>query len=295
MCCPSPRPFLAIRPKTTDDPLVRDAYRAGGSEYHLDNPIISPPPCYHKGVKLHYVIRGTGPSVVLLHGFLSDSRYWNDMPNGWQPITASLRLTCQVLAVHLNRAETNILFLLMPRRSLQQLRHSLMRPQWWWAIPWAHSLLANFPSPTPASYGSCCSVICLSTRRAAQAKAALARTGKHYRLTLYSPAGRVLWPLIKLTVPRGRLQPKSMTGFSHHHTHASRTYSLQGVIEAVNGLELLSQLSVPTVLIVGLKDRIVYRQNLTSFTPPKNVTIHYVPTGHHTPLATPQEIISHVP
>lgn len=244
---------------------------------------------------MHYVIKGDGPDVVLLHGFLSDGHYWDRLAT---ELAATHRVVIvdllgfgrspkprgnhYSLAAHADAvAETLGPLLGAPAAVVGHSMGGLVACQLSLAYPalTRRLLLSNMPVYTGSE----------------QAKATLAGTGKHYKLALYSPAGRVLWPLIKFAAPRGRLQPRVMAGFIHRHTHASRTYSLKGTIEAVNGLELLGRLQVPATLIVGLKDRLVYRQNLAGSHLPANITVAYVPTGHHTPLVMPQELLARIP
>lgn len=125
-----------------------------------------------------------------------------------------------------------------------------------------------------------------------QAREVLQKTGRHYRLLLYSPAAPILWPVVKSLAPRGKLRLGPAGAFSPHHTYHSRKKSLRHTIEPTDALELLSQITRPTTLIFGTYDRAVYRKNIRGASLPPCVTIKWVETGHHTPLKAPEIVLA---
>lgn len=234
-------------------------------------------------------------TVVLLHGYLSDGRYW-------KPVIAHLEQTHRVIAIdllgfgkspkprltdysletHSQAVITTLKDIVLPDKitlvghsmgGLIASRISALLPEMI-----ADVVLFNMPIYTGAP----------------QARETLHATSRLYRTMLYSPLGRVGLPLIKYTAasPFVRLAPKTLRPVirsSSRSSHASRKKSLRHTIEQTNAIELLSSIPVRTRMVQGTYDRIIYRENLTRHTASieKTTAITWVETGHHTPAFRP--------
>ncbi len=242
-------------------------------------------------MQLHYQVAGDGPTIVLLHGFLSDGRYWRSLRR-------ELKASHRVITIDLlgfGRSPK-------PRRasySLDQhatavadtLRQLIDEP----AVVVGHSMGALTACRLSQLAPELVDQLVLSNmplyKSAEQARGVIKRTNTLYRLALYSPAARVLWPVVKTLAPRGRLRLGPANAFSPHHTYQSRKRSLTNTVEATDALALLKRVTCPTVLICGRYDRAVYGKNLDNTTLPEHITIKWVETGHHTPLHLPQALL----
>lgn len=242
-------------------------------------------------VKLHYHVAGTGPAIVLIHGFLSDSRYWNKLV---KELSSSHRvITVDLLGFGKSPKPRHAHYSLDQHAALviDTLEPLLDEP----AVVVGHSMGALISArisqraPELVERLVLCNMPLYTSPE--QARGVIKRTSLPYRLALYSPAARVLWPLIKSLAPRGKLRLGPAGAFSPHHTYQSRKRSLTHTVEATNALTLLHSLKAPTTLICGIRDRAVYRQNIEHEVFPRNITIKWVQTGHHTPLRHPELIL----
>jgi pimeloyl-ACP methyl ester carboxylesterase len=241
---------------------------------------------------LHYTIHGNQhvPTVVLLHGFLSDSEYW-------KPLVPMLTKTHRVIAIDLlgfgasKKPHTSDYSLTTHTRAVQDtlehlgVRHFSLAGHSMGALVagnLAHAMvdsvekLVIFNMPLFNSHH--------------QARESFKKTSPLYRAMLYSPVGRVGWPVLKraaATKAIRRAAPRSLRPIikaAATNTHASRSKSLRNTIERTDAMLLLQSLAVPTNLIQGTHDRTVYRKNLIRTELPPNILVEWVATGHHTPL-----------
>ena len=240
-------------------------------------------------MSLHYHITGSGPTIILLHGFLSDSRYWRG-------ITSSLSQHYRVVTIDLlgfgksPKPKTATYSLAYQAQLVAKTIKDVSDEP---VSILAHSMGALIACQVALDNPARVRKLILSNMplyaSAEQVRDILRQTGVFYRLGLHSPASHVLWPIVKaLAYLR---VPHRSRGFSPHHTHHSRKGSLTHTLEASDALQLLAQLTTPTHLIVGKYDRSVYQQNLSTFSPPPSLTIEYVDTGHHTPLHRPDIVL----
>lgn len=236
-------------------------------------------------LRLFTTVTGSGPVVVLVHGYLADQTYWNKL-------ATALNSRHTVVSVDLlgfghspkpknrdaytfeNQAE-------LLRDTLQ----SLSLPPPFTLI--GHSMGALVAATYGFMFPKDVTHLILSNMSIfidpEETRAQLASTSALYEAMLYKPQGRVLWPIIKTTLPLLRLKHGELRNMTRHHSHASRQGALRS-IEKTNAKRLLERLSVRTDLLVGLNDRAVYQKNIKLVALPKNVSLHYVPTGHHTPV-----------
>ena len=228
---------------------------------------------------------------MLIHGFLSDSHYWNRLV---KELSKNHRvITIDLLGFGKSPKPRHAQYSLDQHAALviDTLESLLDEP----AVIVGHSMGALIAArisqlaPKLVERLVLCNMPLYTSPE--QARGVIKRTNLPYRLALYSPAARVLWPVIKTIAPRGKLRLGPAGAFSPHHTYQSRKRSLTHTVEATDAVALLHSLTVPTALICGSYDRAVYRKNIEQETFPANITIKWVETGHHTPLRHPELIL----
>lgn len=247
---------------------------------------------------LYYEVSGQGPVIVLLHGYLCSSAYWDNIR------------TCLV------RDHTVVTIDLLgfgkspkPRKSSYDYQGHLA---------WIRRTLehANITGPVVLAGHSMGALLALrygvlypdKTNRLVlmnlplfedkdQAKRELAGTNLFFRAALY-------WRLHHLIVPI--MRTKSMKAFVRHMAEPkyrgmeeyvftssgiARGRSLHNVIEAQTAIEDLGQLSVPTTIVSGRGERRTYVGNIERLKKQKDTDVILTDTGHHTPLEDPELIV----
>lgn len=244
-------------------------------------------------MKLHYSTYGdeSKPTIVLIHGFLSDSHYW-------RPIRRELSSTHRIITIDLLGFGHSP----KPRRAeytldqhaaavIETLRPLLTKP----AIIVGHSMGALVSArvsqlaPELTERLVLCNMPLFTS--ADQAHGIIRRTNHLYRLALYSPAARIIWPAVKTLAPRGYLRLGRAGAFSPHHTYHSRKRSLVNTVGATNSFKLLDSVTCQATLICGTYDRAIYRKNVDAHRLPETITLKWVETGHHTVLQRPNIIL----
>lgn len=247
---------------------------------------------------LHYEEHGNGPTIVLLHGFLSSSKYWShivpELEKHYHVITIDLlgfgdspkpKWSDYSLKTHTSSVVDTIQAVLGDKPFIL-VGHSM------------GALIASEVSKTMQA-GKVDKLVLLNMPLFSghdQARKALRRTGPLYRMTLYTSAGRIFWPVIR-AIARTRIAQAVAKTYSPaveglaKNIHTSRIRSLQNTIEVTNGVELLQSLSVSTHLVGGTRDRPIYRQNIKSVSLPGHIKASWVQTGHHTPITRPSVLV----
>ncbi|AKM79896.1 TPA: alpha/beta hydrolase [Candidatus Saccharibacteria bacterium] len=238
---------------------------------------------------LHSEIIGKGKPIVLVHGFLSSSHYFKtlrkQLARGHQVITIDLlgfgdspkpkeyiSYDDQVHAIHETllhlKIEQPFTLIGHSMGALVSLRYANMYPDEVSSVQ-----LFNPPIFTTTE----------------QAKDAFARTNKGYNMLLHSPRRRVYWSLLK-AMPRNIFQkrPEINVADTLRASRHAREGGYQRIILAAELLDDLRQSTLPTLLVVGKYDRLVYQENLNQQRLPENITIKIVETGHHTIAKTPE-------
>lgn len=229
---------------------------------------------------LHYAVYGAGSqTVVLLHGYLSSSAYWSSLipvlSKNYRVIAIDLlgfgaspkpkdgdyspQSHARAVRAAVRRTTTK------PIRIIGHSMGALIAAEYarLWPDDTERLVLCNMPiyvSPV-------------------QAERELAATSLLYRYALFSRLGSVIWPLTRL-IPTAHMAAFASI-YDHRHTKWSRAASLKNTILAANGLQLLADLTVPALLLEGLRDRTIYRTNLENFRPSRNVTIAWHDGDHH--------------
>lgn len=222
----------------------------------------------------HYKVYGNGDSlVILIHGFLSSSRYWNKMrpslvASGYKVVCIDLlgfgkatkpadidySYDDQVAYVH------NIISHLAPTKPPILIGHSmgaLIATRYAIRYP---STLESLTLLHPPLYKS-----------THEAHATLRETGVLYRHLLDSKYRNIAWTILRSCFPR----------IISAHTHYSRESSLKNVIVKAEALSDLKIINTKTLLLVGLQDRPVYTKNLRGARLSPSVVIVKKDVDHH--------------
>lgn len=248
-------------------------------------------------ITLNARVRGSGPVVVLLHGFLSSSEYWKKVAdiseNDHTVVALDLlgfgkspkpRKSSYDYDAHIESIDATLKslgidapFTLVGHSmgSLIALRYARLYQE-----RVDRLVLVNMP-------------IMLGRR---QVREEIGGTGFAYKYGLRPYTHRVAWSLFK-TLFRLRLLSRQtvrhlkQNKYFFEHSPLSRIRSFQKVIADARADIDLNLVRVETLILSGEKDRKVYNQNLTekvSLSP--TVTVASVPTGHHIPCVMPKLI-----
>jgi pimeloyl-ACP methyl ester carboxylesterase len=243
---------------------------------------------------LHADVRGSGPVVVLLHGFLSSSRYWRQLVDvlqtnhtvvaldllgfgsspkprrskyGYDEHIASINATLDSLGI-----DQPFILVGHSMGSLIALRYSTQYPE---RID--KQVLTNMP-------------VMLGRK---QVRDEILQTSLLYKLGLQSYTHRLTWPVFRSLYRLGLLPKRTSESLKRNsyffqHNASSRIQSFQKVIGDARADIDLKVVRVKTLVVSGVEDRKVYLDNLTqNITLSPSVTLENVTTGHHIPCVMP--------
>jgi len=219
-------------------------------------------------------------TIVLLHGFVASSRYWKRLSGrlsaaGYQVVTLDL------LGFGAARRETAANYTYDEHIAYIHRALSAKRVKGPFILV-GHSMGAILAARYSTMYPTNVSQLFLLHPPlyvdVEQARTTLRSTGWHYRFLLDSRYGGIGWALL-------RLLPKT---FVEPHAPRAREHSLKDIIEAAELVTDLAKLQIPTVLIVGKKDRPVYRQNLPKIALSPQVRVLIEDVSHHSPITKPE-------
>lgn len=222
-------------------------------------------------------------TIVLLHGYLSSSKYWNKLEPyllkaGYKVVKIDLLgfgdapkpIECEYsYKDHVEYISYKIDELLEDEKiilvghsmgSLIALRYAIKRPKKVFKL-----VMLN-----PPMYAN-----------SMQAHETLYGTGRFYRLIIYSRFRRLIWRFLKLTVRHP---------YIGHHSFEARERSLSNLIKRAEVFDDLEKIKVRTLLTVGSKDRKIYLDNLKKYKPIKNVEVVVRDFTHHAPAQNPKEV-----
>lgn len=248
-----------------------------------------------KDYLLHYQDEGAGAVVVLLHGYMSNRSYWNTA-------AAFLRQDYRVIRIDLlgfgqspkpARADYSLGDHV---RAVEHTLDTVLGSEHFTLV--GHSMGGVIASAYAAHRPDSIKKLILFNMpvfsSASQARLELAGTSLAYRALLYSWLGNVAWPVFRVIVAfkmvhllvKETYRPVSQSMCTN--TASSRKKSLRNVIESANGIEILGAITVPTWLIMGDRDRSIYRKNLSKAKLSDAVKVSWLDAGHHVPLVQPQ-------
>ena len=221
---------------------------------------------------------GKGETLVLLHGFLGSSKYWSKLQplltnSGYRVITIDLlgfgnapkpRNANYHYEDHVNHVHDSI-------KSLNL--HSF--------VLIGHSMGALVASRYTLTYPeNVVSLVLLHPplyKNSKEAHAILRSTGKRYRFFLDSKLREPGW-IIMRNLPFIRI---------HAHSSRAREKSLKNVIESAEIAGDLENIVVPTALLIGLRDRPEYIENIKRFSPNQSINVLHRNVSHHSPIQEP--------
>ncbi len=249
--------------------------------------------------KLHTEKSGTGPTIVLLHGFLADGTYWHtlakELSQSYTVIAVDLlgfgkspkpwRSRYDV-AAHLGSIHETIQTEIAPGQPFILMGHSM------------GSVLASlYAAEYPEQLTHVVAINPPMFADKKQARNAIKRTNIFYRLLLYSPFGRLgRWVTAYAARAAARSQFHKLEALQYvaqgfkNTTHRSRQKSLKNVIESHAFLDAIHAVDVPLTVLVGKQDRKVYLDNLDAATLPQHAQLHILDGGHHLPIKNVEQV-----
>lgn len=225
---------------------------------------------------------GDGEVIVLLHGFLASSKYWiklqpylsdagyrviaidllgfGDAP---KPNDAAYDYKEHVSYIHSIIAQYDI------DKPFVMIGHSM-----------GALIAARYDKVFPKAISSLILLHPPLYKTPKEARATLRSTGLFYRFLLDSRYRRLGWIVIKT--------------FIYHrigkHTIKSREMSLQNVIEQAEALDDLTHTTTKSMLVVGLRDRAEYMNNLPGSNLSSSIKVIIEDVTHHSPTEEPRLI-----
>lgn len=233
--------------------------------------------------QLHTVITGTGPTLILLHGYLSSAHYFKS-------IQKRLASTHRVIAIdllgfgkspkprvdytyndHITAIHETIqrLGVTKPYVLIGHSMGALIALRYATLFADEIGSLQLFNPPIFSDINQM-----IDTHK---------KTGRHYRMMLYSPIREGYWKALK-AVPHNRSNRRPEINFadSVRMSKHAREGSYKHILGGAQFFSDLRKVTVPTALIVGKYDRLVYQENLQTKELPSNIDLQIVETGHHT-------------
>lgn len=245
---------------------------------------------------LNYEISGKGPVIVLLHGYLSSLRYWDELRSELEQDHTVVAL--DLLGFGNSPKPRNIRYsyddhLVWIKRTLDYC--GIHEP----VLLAGHSMGALLALRYASTYSNAVhKLLLLNTplfKNAREARTQLAGTNLFFRASLYWEMHRVIVPVMRSKAMKKILraalptQFKGMESYIFLSSVESRGKCLRNVIEAQNSLYDLAHIDrVPVTLVQGTKERPMYLHNLLRVTPKQDWQILLTDTGHHTPIENPE-------
>lgn len=246
---------------------------------------------------LNYEVTGQGPVMVLLHGYLSSLRYWDEL-------RTTLARDHTVIAIDLLGFGNSP----KPRRSdygydehIEWLRRTITHAGGDGPITLVgHSMGAllalRYATNFPDRVGR---LVLLNTplfKGAWEARQQLAGTNIFFRASVYWQLHRLIVPVMRIGVMKALLRCalplkyKGMETYVFSSCVQARVRSMRNVIEAQDSLQELEHISLPVTLVQGRQERPKYLENLFALPKRTDLSVILTNTGHHTPLDAPEMI-----
>ena len=231
--------------------------------------------------KRHYIIDsgGSGKIIVLLHGFLSSSKYWARLRPlflfaGYRVVTidllgfgnaskpAEVRYDYLDHVNHVNKA-INDVGIKQPFILVGHSMGALIAARYGTLHPGKVSSLVLLHPPLYSD--------------TVETRATLRNTSPFYRFLLDSRYRQAMWLVMRVF---------SFT-YLGSHSQQSRERSLKNVIEVAEVFSDLKDVHPKTLLLVGKKDRKEYLNNLPKFQLSQSVSVAIENVTHHSPRLQP--------
>lgn len=228
---------------------------------------------------LSYKEYGTGDdAIVLIHGFLSSSRYWNKLLPGL--VAAGYKvIAIDLLGFGDATKPQDIEY--DYKDQVEYVSRIIDHLQLKHVVIIGHSMgaliAARYAVLFPARLHSIVLLHPPLYTNTSEAAETLMRTGIFYRHLLGSKYRNITWMVIRILVPN----------LIARHAHYAREKSLQNIIVKAELFADLNNLKTKTLVFVGLKDRPIYQRNLANVSMQSLVTIVFENVGHHSPIWRP--------
>jgi pimeloyl-ACP methyl ester carboxylesterase len=219
---------------------------------------------------------GDGASIILLHGYMASRLYWRKVTpflvaKGYRVIGIDLlgfgdapkpqHSTYDYLA-HVQHIRQAIVSLRL--KSFVLVGHSL-----------GGLVAARYANLYPEAIKKVVLLHPPLYRDSRQVIDTLLATGLHYRLLLgdVTKLNRLAWKVVQTVIPDIRA-----------HTVNSRHLSMRHVVWKAELIKDLQSTSVPTLIIIGTKDRRIYQRNSSLIEQLDSVKVVAMPWSHHSAL-----------
>ncbi len=234
---------------------------------------------------------GSGDNIIILiHGFLSSSKYWNKI------VPSLVKAKYRVISINLlgfGNAEkpTNIEYgygdqIEYIKKIIDGLNCS--KPINLVGHSMGAAIATRYAMKNVERVQSLILIHPPLYKDSQETRNTLMRTGRLYRYLISSKYRNAGWHLLRLLLPRAIAS----------HTHYSRESSLKNIILKAEVIADLETISVKTLLIIGLKDRAIYQDNLPSIMLNPNIEVLKENVGHHSPVKNPvlvrKYILNHI-
>jgi pimeloyl-ACP methyl ester carboxylesterase len=244
---------------------------------------------------LHYSDTGSGPVVVLLHGYLASSRYW-------ERVVTTLSKKHRVIAFDLlgfGKSPKPACSRYDYTAQLDSIEASLQQLGVTGKIKLVgHSMGSLIALRYAAEYPARVKKLVLTNMpvylREGEARREILSSSLIYRFGLRRGLHGFIWPLFVLTT-RLRLLPTKVAegaverrNYLFQNTGLSRLRSMRNVIFAATIEADLLRIKVKATLVSGLEDRKQYLRNIPQLRKVSDIVSHAVKGGHHLPLTHPE-------
>lgn len=244
---------------------------------------------------LNFHIRGSGPVVVLLHGFLSSSEYWKKVSD----ISSSNHTVVAIDLLGFGKSPK-------PRRSRYDYDDHIASIE----VTLRHLGITEPFTLVGHSMGSLIALRYARLHEAMvkrlvlvnmpvmlgrkQVREEIGGTSFAYKYGLRPYTHRIAWTIFKMLFRLRLLSRQTVTrlktnSYFFQHSALSRIRSFQKVIADARADIDLAQVRVQTLILAGVDDRKVYLENLRdNILLSPSVQLETVQTGHHIPCTMPE-------
>lgn len=236
-----------------------------------------------KQYRLHAEVEGSGPAIVMLHGYLASSRYYKKLVPRLARDHTVIRLDLlghgrspkprhsnygyddQLAAIYYTLEQLGIQ---QPYMLVGHSMGTLIALRYARTYPESVSRLVLFNPPMFSS--------------PEEAYDDIAATGRHYRAFLFSRFRRSIWRTVKV-LPRSPRSVRPAVSLSDILSvpYQARDGSLHNVVMQGNVFEEVACVDKPILLVVGQRDRRTYIKNAMRHNWPAHVTLKINKYGHN--------------
>ena len=247
---------------------------------------------------LYSEVRGKGPTIVLIHGYLCSGSYWNNIRTKLEKNHTVITIDLLGFGNSRKPKSSNYDYdeqLTWIDRTLERIQPA--RP----VVMAGHSMGALIALRYSVVYPDKISRLVLFNlplfEGKEQARRELARTNLLFRTSLYWRLHYLYVPILRTKYMKSLVRHfayekyKGMEEYMFTSTGTSRDRSLHNIIEAQKAFDDLRNIAVPTTIVTGKEERQAYVKNIEKLEKQKNIHVIFVNSAHHTPLEKPELIV----